>query len=213
MNKRISCRKTRRAIQDALDRMHPASMTESGDLSRFLSAEVRRHLEGCPGCRDFLHSLGSFAPVLRIQLESALEDYAGPEVAVVLQGRNAPAPQAAALSEGRGALIPTALRKLRNWLFGPAGKPVPVVRLAAVSALAVVLICLGGMRIYMLSRTHRLIEQQIERIVAGIYQEPLLPGIESALLRTQPSISDYIEDLSSSAEIWGEDTSMESYLN
>lgn len=213
MNKRISCRKTRRAIHDILDRVHPASGKESGDPAEFLSGKVRRHLEGCPGCRDFLHSLGTFAPVLRSQLESALEDYPGPEVAVVLQQANAPGPAAPAPAGARGGSIREALRKLRKRLFGPVGKPVQVIRLAAVSVLAAVLICLGGVRIYTPWRTQRMIEQQIERIVAGIYQEPLLPGVESALMRTQPSISDYIEDMSSTAEIWGEDTGVESSLN
>ena len=217
MKKRICCRKTRQAIQDALDRMHPASRGESGDLSGFLSAEVRRHLEGCPECREFQDSMGTFAPVLRTQLEAALEDYPGAEVAVVLQGADqgssAPDLQEVALPETRGGAIPAAFRKLRDWLFGPAGKPVPMARLAVVSALAAVLICLGGVRIYMLSRTQRIIEQQIERIFAVIYQEPLLPGVESALLRTQPSLSDYMEDLSSSGEIWGEDTGIDSYLD
>lgn len=217
MKKRISCRKTRQAIQDALDRMHPASMSGSGDLSRFLSAEVRRHLEGCPECRDFLDSIGNFAPVLRTQLEAALADYPGPGVAAPLQGAemggSAPDLQEVALPEARGGAIRAAFRKLRDWLFAPAGKPAPVVRLAAVSAIAALLVCLGGVRIYMQSRTHRMIEEQVERMVSGLYQEPLLPGVESALLRTQPGISEYMEELNSSAEIWGEDTGTESYLN
>ena len=213
MNERISCRKTRQRIQDALDRMHPAFMSESGDLSGFLNREERSHLEGCPECRDFLESLAAFAPVLRAQLEAALAGYPGGGVAALLRGTSAPGPQAAASSEGRGASIRAAFRQLRDWLFGPAGQPVPVVRLAAVSVLAALLVCLGGVRLCMLSRTQRMIEQQVERTVAGLYQEPLLPGVESALLRTQPGISDYIEDLGSGAEIWGEDTGTESYLN
>ena len=176
-----------------------------------LSAEVRMHLEGCPECRDFLHSLGTFVPTLRSQFESALLDYTGPEVAAVLENRTAS--PAAAASEGRGGSIPAAFQRLRGWLFGPVGKPAPVVRLAAVSVLAAALVCLGGVRFYMVSRTHRMIERQIDRIVAGIYEEPLLPGIESALLRVQPSFSDYMEDWSGSVDAWGEDTDTESYLD
>jgi hypothetical protein len=225
MNKRISCRKTRRAIQDALDRVQPGFMTERGDLSRFLPEKVREHLEGCPGCGDFLNALATFAPALHTQLEFALKDYTGPEVRAVIEGRTASQetialqgkaaarPQAAALSGRRGGMIPSAFQKLRNWLLGPAGKPAPMYRLVSLSVLVAVLVCLGGVRIYVVSRTHRMIEQQIDRIVAGIYQEPLLPGIESALLRTQPGISDYMEDLNLSTEILDEDTGLESYLN
>ena len=219
MKKRVSCRKTRRAIHDVLDRMHPASMKESGDPAVFLTAEVHGHLEGCPGCRDFLHSLGTFRPVLRAQFDAALKEYTGPEVAIVLEGANAPGSPAVAPFGLRGGSIPSALRKLRDLLFGPAGKPLHAIRLTAVAALATlaalvaVLICIGGVRIYTPWRTRRMIEQQVERIVAGIYQEPLLPGVESALLRTQPSLSDYMEELSGTAEPWGDDTGLESYLD
>jgi hypothetical protein len=176
MKRRISCRMTRKTIQDALDRRHPGSTGERADLSRILSSEVRRHLEGCPECSDFLDSLVTYAAVLRTQLEAALEEYPGPEVEVVLQGADAPGSRAADGSGGRDAWIRSDFRKLR---------------LAAVSALAALLVCLGGARIYMQSRTHRMIEQQVERTVAGLYQDPLLSGVESALLRTQPSISEY----------------------
>ena len=86
-------------------------------------------------------------------------------------------------------------------------------RWAAVSAIALLLASLIGIRIYSVSATRRAIEQQIDRVVELIYREPLLPGIESALLRTQPTISDYVEDLDRTIDMWLEESASQSYLN
>jgi hypothetical protein len=200
-------------MQNALDRVHPVPQTESEDLSRFLPAEVRKHLEGCPGCRDFLSSLGTFAPVLRNQLDESIPDYPNLKVAAVLRDMTDADSQGSTLQTHRGGSIPAAFQRLRNWLFAPVGKPAAVYRWAAVSAVTVALASLIGVRIYSVSRTNRAIEEQIDRIVELVYQEPLLPDIESALLRTRPAISDYVEDLNRGLDILSEDTDSESYLN
>lgn len=214
MKEQISCRKARGAMQDALDRSDPVSPPEREDLSRFMAGEVLAHIEHCPGCRYFLHSLRTFAPVLRSQLDEALRDYAVPEVAAVLQGKSGKAPKVPSLPRNRVAAAPAVFQRFRNRLFGPAGQPAAVYRWVAVSAIALLLVSSAiGIRIYTLSATHRAIEQQIDRIIELIYREPLLPGIESALLRTRPSISDYVEDLDRSIDIWLEETALQSYLN
>jgi hypothetical protein len=213
MKEQISCRKARRTMQDALDRTDAISLAESEQLTRFLPGEVRAHLERCPGCRDFLHSLETFAPVLRNELDEALQEYPVPEFASLLQGTRGNNARVPWLQKRGGVAIAAALRRLRNRLFGPAGKPAAVYRWAAVSAIALLLASLIGIRIYSVSATHRAIEQQIDRVVELIYREPLLPGIESALLRTQPTISDYVEDLDRTVDMWLEESASQSYLN
>jgi hypothetical protein len=214
MKEQISCRKARRTMQEALDRSDPVSPAEGEQLRRFLPAEVSSHLERCPHCRDFLHSLGTFAPVLRSQLDEALRDYPVPEVAAVLQGKSGKAPKVPSLPRNRVAATPAVFQRFRNRLFGPAGLPAAVYRWVAVAAIALLLASSAiGIRIYSLSATHRVIEQQIDRVIELIYREPLLPGIESALLRTRPSISDYVEDLDRSIDIWLEEPALQSYLN
>jgi hypothetical protein len=121
--------------------------------------------------------------------------------------------QASTLQTHRGVPIPAAFQRLRNWLFAPVGKPAAVYRWVAVSAVTVALASLIGVRIYSVSRINRAIEEQIDRVVELVYQEPLLPDIESALLRTRPAISDYVEDLNRGLDILSEDTDSESYLN
>lgn len=213
MKRQISCRKVRREMQDALDRSDPVSPAEGEEPMRFLSGEVRAHLEGCSGCQDFLRSLGTFAPVLRSQLDESLRDYPDPQIAAVLQGMSQEESQLRSSNKQRQAVMPAVFQRIRNWLFAPAGKTAAVYRWAAVSTIAVVLASFVGVRIYLVSRTHRVIEEQIDRVVELIYQEPLLSGIESALLRTQPTISDYLEDLDRNVETWLEETASQSYLN
>jgi hypothetical protein len=191
MKEQVSCRKARREMHDALDRAGPIFPADSEDLTRFLPGEVRAHLERCPRCKVFLLSLGTFAPVLRSQLDEALQDYSAPEFATVPREKTGNNAQFLSLQKHRGAATAAALRRLRNWLFGTAGKPARAYRWIAVSA----------------------IEQQIDRIVELIYGEPLLPGIESALLRTQPTISDYVEDMNRTVDIWLEESDPQSYLN
>jgi hypothetical protein len=59
----------------------------------------------------------------------------------------------------------------------------------------------------------RAIRRQVDRVVEKIYQEPLLTGIESALLRTAPAISDYSEDQERSFGSWLEGSVDQPYLN
>ena len=205
MKERISCRKARGAIQDALDR-------GCEDLTRFLPRQVRFHLERCAGCREFSRSLGTFAPVLRSQLDEALRSYPEADFAAVLQGKEGKSAQDAGLQKHRGAAA-AALRRFCKQLSGLARKPAPAYRWAAVSAIAVLAASLIAIRIYSISTTQRAIEQQIDRVVELIYEEPLLPGIESALLRTRPTISEYVEDLDRSIETWLEETDAQSYFN
>ena len=214
MKKHVSCRQARREMQNVLDRSDPISPVDSEDRTKFLPGEVRAHLKRCPACRDFLYSLGTFAPVLRSQLDESLEEYPDPDFTAILRVSAGAQSQIPPLRKQRGQAIPAAFQKLRDWLFGPAGKPAPVYRLVAVSALAVVLALSPiGVRIYSVTRTRQAIRDQIDRVVELVYEEPLLPGIESALLRAQPTISDYMDNLIRSVDSWLEDTGSESYLN
>jgi hypothetical protein len=70
-----------------------------------------------------------------------------------------------------------------------------------------------GFRVYTSFRTNRAIEQEVERIIEQIYQEPLLAGIETALVRTRADISQYVEDLSKADDRWLEEITPESLLN
>jgi hypothetical protein len=128
MKEQISCRKVRRALQDALDRGDPVSVADNEYLTRFLPREVRVHLEHCLDCRDFLHSLTTFAPVLRNQLDEALRDYPDPEFTSVLQGNRGATTPVLSGEEQRGGPAATAFQRFVNWLFGPAGKPARVYR-------------------------------------------------------------------------------------
>ena len=215
MKKQISCGKTKRAIQDALDRGEPISPAQREQFTQFLPGEVRSHLERCPDCRDYLYSLGTFASLLRSQLDESLQDYPDPDFTAFLgrTGRNEIDLRLPSPGKQREAGIPAAFQRFRSWLFAPAGKPAAVYRWAAVSALALLAASLIGFRIYSVSATHRAIRQQIDRVVELIYRDPLLPGIESALLRTQPDISDYVEDLNRAIDNWLEEAGSESYLN
>jgi hypothetical protein len=70
-----------------------------------------------------------------------------------------------------------------------------------------------GFRVYTSFRTNRTIEQEVDRIIEQIYQEPLLAGIETALIRTRADISDYVEDLSKANDRWLEEITPESLLD
>lgn len=213
MKKQMSCREARRGMQDALDRADQLALAEREDLTKFLPGEVRAHLEGCSGCQDFLRSLCTFAPVLRRQLDESLRACPDPQVAAALQGMNREESRLGSSNKPRQTAVPAVLQRIRDWLFAPAGKSAAVYRWAVVSTIAVMLVSFIGVRIYLVSRTHRVIEAQIDRVVELLYQEPLLAGVESALIRTQPTISDYVEDLDLSAEPWLEETVLQPYLN
>jgi hypothetical protein len=213
MRETISCRKARREMQNALDRGLPLSPPESDDLSNFLPAQVRMHLQVCPGCREFLHSLVTFTPLLRSQLESSLQDWPDPDLEAILRGTSACGLQERPPGRHREAAISAVFQKLRTRLSGAAGRPAALYRWGAAAAVVVLLASFFGLRTYSARRTQRVIEQQIDRVVASLYQEPLLPGIESALLRTHPDISAYFDDLSSGVDSWLEGPDPASYLN
>jgi len=213
MTKQISCRRARREMQDALDRADQPALAESEGLTIFLPGEVRSHLEGCSGCQDFLRSLCNFAPALRRQLDESLRACPDPQVAAALQGLNREESRLGPSNKPGQAAIPAVLQRIRDWLFAPAGKTAAVYRWAVVSTIALMLASFVGVRVYLVSRTQRVIEEQVDRVVELIYQEPLLAGVESALLRTQPTISDYMEDLDLSAQPWLEETVSQPYLN
>ena len=213
MTKQISCRRARREMQDALDRADQPALAESEGLTMFLPGEVRAHLEGCSGCQDFLRSLCTFAPALRRQLDESLRACPDPQVAAALQELNREESRLGPSNKPGQAAIPAVLQRIRDWLFAPAGKTAAVYHWAVVLTIALMLASFVGVRVYQVSRTQRVIEEQVDRVVELIYQEPLLAGVESALLRTQPTISDYMEDLDLSAQPWLEETVSQPYLN
>jgi hypothetical protein len=67
-----------------------------------------------------------------------------------------------------------------------------------------VLMAAVGVPVYRVNRTNRAIRQQIDRVVEQIYDEPLQSGIETALVRAQPSITSYMEDSSRATDAWFE---------
>jgi predicted anti-sigma-YlaC factor YlaD len=192
-----TCRKVREALQEAMDR--------GAVRSKFLPEEVRAHLGHCSACRSFADSLGTLAPLLRNQLDEALRDWQVPEIEVVLQERTGPA-------AAPDPSTPVVMPRIRRWLFARQGKPARVYRLAALTVLAAVLI-VTGVRIYSVTTRQRAIRLEIDRVVEMIYQEPLLTGIESALLRTAPLISDYSEEQERSFQAWLEQSDTQSSLN
>ena len=83
-------------------------------------------------------------------------------------------------------------------------------RWASLSLAGLLLASVIGFRVYTSFRTNRAIEQEVSRIIEQIYQEPLLAGIETALVRTRADISDYVEDLSEANDRWLEEITPES---
>ena len=73
-------------------------------------------------------------------------------------------------------------------------------RWASISLAGLLLVSMIGFRVYASFRTNRAIEQEVGRIIEQIYREPLLAGIETALVRSRTDISDYVEDLSRATE-------------
>ena len=192
MRGRRTCRRVRRAIQDVLDR----SGAEAADL---LPATIREHLRQCRGCRDYHASLRSLAPMLRDELDAALRDYPAADVAAVVRRG----------SSRMAGPVPVSRRRL----FVPGGSFAAVYRWAAVSVLTAVLATVIGLRIHSVSTTQRAIEQQIESVVEMIYREPLLPGLESALLRARPAFADYVEEMDRGVDAWLEESASPLYLN
>jgi hypothetical protein len=151
--------------------------------------------------------------MLRNALDEALRDYPVTDVAAVVRRAGSRTKEPAARPRPPILSIPAALGKLRRRLVAPGGRPVAVFRWAVVSTMAVVLVTVIGLRIYTVSTTHRAIEQQIESVVEAIYREPLLPGLESALLRARPAFGDYVEEMDRGVDAWLEETASRPYLN
>ena len=208
---KISCKKCRAGMQGIFDRVNLASATDSESILKFMPRELGEHLEQCNECREFFETLTNFAPALAEQLDSAVHDRPTPDLAVILDRQRQPAvPQE---RNRAGQVIPPAIRKIVLWLFGPARRPVAALRWASISLAGLLLVSMIGFRVYTSFRTNRAIEQEVGRIVEQIYREPLLAGIETALVRTGTDISDYVEDLSKASDRWFEEITPESFLN
>jgi len=209
--KRISCKECRAGMQDIFDRVNLVSATDSESILKFMPREFAEHLEQCNECREFFETLADFAPALLEQLDQAVHDRLTPELAVILDRQRQPAvPQE---RNRAGRVIPAAIGKTVRWLFGPARRPVAALRWASLSLAGLLLVSGIGFRVYTSFRTNRTIEQEVDRIIEQIYQEPLLAGIETALIRTRADISDYVEDLSKANDRWLEEITPESLLD
>jgi hypothetical protein len=90
---------------------------------------------------------------------------------------------------------------------------VAALRWATLSLAGLLLASVIGFRVYTSFRTNRVIEQEVGRIIEQIYQEPLLAGIETALVRTRADISEYVEDMSEAGDRWLEEIIPESLPN
>ena len=195
---KISCKKCRAGIQGIFDRVNLVSATVSESILKFMPRAFGEHLEQCSDCREFFTTLTEFAPALVEQLDSAVHDRPTPDLAVILERQRQPAvPQE---RNRAGQVILAAIRKTVLRLFGPARRPVAALRWASISLAGLLLVSMIGFRVYTSFRTNRAIEQEVGRIIEQIYREPLLAGIETALVRSRTDISDYVEDLSRAAE-------------
>jgi len=197
-------------MQDIFDRVNLVSATDSESILKFMPREFGRHLEQCNECSEFFETLTDFAPSLLEQLDQAVHDRPTPEFAFILNRRRQQAPQE---RNRAGQVIPAAIRKTVHWLFGPVRRPVAALRWASMSLAGLLLVSVIGFRVHTSFRTNRAIEQEVDRIIEQIYQEPLLAGIETALVRTRADISDYVEDLSKANDRWLEAITPESLLD
>ena len=204
--KAISCRKVRREVQEILDRLDPAVMSDDRNISTLLPAAVRAHTQRCRECREVAHTLSTFAPMLRDQLDQAVADLPAPAFEAALQDHRSYGRQASEGPRRIGSSIRVACQRFRSWLTGPAHRPAGALRRAAVTLVVLTLMAAVGIPMYRVNRTNRAIQQQIDRVVEQIYSEPLQYGIETALVRTQPSITSYLEDSSRATDAWFEST-------
>lgn len=189
----VSCRTARVELQDLLDRLAPASMGDTTRMSSFMSRRLNEHLEQCSSCREFFQTLVACAPLLRDQLDEAVADLPAPAFQAVLQARAAgrrEGPVGAGRAAGRTAGL---LRRIFGRLHAPQAGAVAVLRWAALPIVGVLLVSVISWRIRTDYRTRRVIQEQVDRTVELLYEEPLLSGVESALLRTRPTIDDYID--------------------
>jgi hypothetical protein len=191
-SKSISCRKARRGIQDMLDRIDLVG--EGEGLPGFVPRQIGAHLDQCRSCSQYYRDLSTFAPALRDQLDGALDSPPSSALERVLQHEEI----GRALRPGIGAAAPS--RMLRS-----AGRRLSALALrrpalwAALSLAGLLLASTIALRL-------RAIREQVGSVVELVYREPLLPDVESALLRSQPDLGDYIEEMDSALEGWFQET-------
>lgn len=208
--KRMSCKKCRMGLQDLFDRVDLVSLTDGESILKFMPREFGRHLEQCNECSQFFETLTDFAPALLEQIDRAVYDRPIPEPEDILDRQR----RQDALERNRPSrVLVSAFRKIVWRLFGPARRPVAALRWATLSLAGLLLASVIGFRVYTSFRTNRVIEQEVGRIIEQIYQEPLLAGIETALVRTRADISEYVEDLSEASDRWLEEIIPESLPN
>lgn len=208
--KRMSCKKCRMGLQDLFDRVDLVSLTDGESILKFMPREFGRHLEQCNECSQFFETLTDFAPALLEQIDRAVYDRPIPEPEDILDRQR----RQDALERNRPSrVLVSAFRKIVWRLFGPARRPVAALRWATLSLAGLLLASVIGFRVYTSFRTNRVIEQEVGRIIEQIYQEPLLAGIETALVRTRADISEYVEDMSEASDRWLEEIIPESLPN
>jgi hypothetical protein len=207
---RMSCKKCREGIQDLFDRVNLVTASDGESILRFMPREFGEHLEKCGKCTEFFETLTDFAPALLEQLDRAVCDPPAPEPADMLKGRRR---QEVRERYGAGQVLVSTLRKTAWRLFGPVRGPLAVLRWASLSLAVLLLASVIGFQVYTSFRTNRSIGQEVDRIVEQIYQEPLLAGIETAVLRTRADISDYVEDMSEANRLWLEEETPGSLLD
>lgn len=208
--KRMSCKKCRMGLQDLFDRVDLVSLTDGESILKFMPREFGRHLEQCNECSQFFETLTDFAPALLEQINRAVYDRPIPEPEDILDRQR----RQDALERNRPSrVLVSAFRKIVWRLFGPARRPVAALRWATLSLAGLLLASVIGFRVYTSFRTNRVIEQEVGRIIEQIYQEPLLAGIETALVRTRADISEYVEDMSEASDRWLEEIIPESLPN
>jgi len=205
--KRMSCKKCRMGLQDLFDRVNLVSVTDGESILKFMPRELGGHLEQCSECSQFFETLTDFAPALLEQIDRAVYDPPAPEPEAILDRQR----RQDAQESCRHSRVPVSAFRKTVWrLFGPARRPVAALRWASLSLAGLLLASVIGFRVYTSFRTNRAIEQEVGRIIEQIYQEPLLAGIETALVRTRADISDYVEDLSEANDRWLEEITPES---
>jgi len=197
-------------MQDIFDRLNLVSLTDSESILKFMPRKFGEHMEQCHGCREFFETLTDFAPALLEQLDRAVHDRPAPEIEDILDRQSQ---QDVEERKRVGQVLGSTFRKTARRLFGPARRPVVVLRWASLSLAGLFLAAAVGFRVYTSFITNRSIEQEVDRIIEQIYQEPLLAGIETALVRTRADISDYVEDLSEANDRLLEELIPESLLN
>ena len=211
-----SCRCVRREVQNALDRFDASLSGDERILTASLPQAVRMHLESCGECRRYVRSLITLRRELGDRLDRELSEIPPPDLNTLLHEADSGGD---AVRErgwvGRASVrgFARVFASLRRWLLAPASGPALALRRTAVCLAGIVLVSAAGLRIHTVYRTHQIIRRQIDSVVERIYSEPLMPGIESALLHTRPSFSDYMEETSRAVDAWLEDVESYSHLN